>query len=531
MSRSFVKLILVLLLVGVLPFAASLVIVDDLFSQAAAVGLNPQVRQHLLQSAQAHRLLFEAEQLAHRLTADRIASDPRWAEITAPSEPGTQPSPAYRTLLASFANLHPRLLGLSLHHPDWTEPLSIQLPNEELDPAEPQKPEPVTRQEVRTVPATTPPMELVLTFGLPAEVVAELERIGDTLGTFRALETLQEEFTRGLRRTYLTLAGAAVLLALLLGTLLTRQTTRQLGQIAQAARQVAAGDLTVRLPIRSRDELGALARQFNAMVEELQSNQERIAYLQRVSTWQEIARRLAHEIKNPLTPILLATQELARKYEDLNRQPERFRPVLKDVLEIVQEEVGTLQTLVREFSEFARLPRPEPRTVPLAGFLSEFLKTNPQLTQRAEISLHLDPGAASILAAIDPVLMRRVLVNLVENAIEASSDRPDGSPPLPEVTLWLRAASNLALIEVVDRGRGLDPSQLAHLFEPYFTTKEGGTGLGLAIVKKIVVDHQGTVQIAEREDAPGCRVTIALPQAQPPANPSRQEDPLRGPLG
>jgi nitrogen fixation/metabolism regulation signal transduction histidine kinase len=371
---------------------------------------------------------------------------------------------------------------------------------------------------------------VALTFGLPFRYVQELEDIGETLDTFRALEVFEAQLTHGMRRTYLYFGGGVAVLALIVGTLLARQTVRRIARIEQAAARVAAGDLDVRVEAKGRDELAGLARQFNAMVEELQISQERVAYLQRVSAWQEIARRLAHEIKNPLTPILLAMQQLDRKFEELADAPERFRPLLSDALEIVQEEVGTLRALVKEFSEFARLPAVDPEPVVVASFLEDFVRTNPQLQQLAEIEVRVAPGCESLVADLDTTMMRRVLVNLTENATDAAASREDAEETGRPSTIELAVERKGDWVEITvrDEGCGIEEGQSEKVWDPYFTTKDSGTGLGLAIVKKIVLSHGGDAAICNRDDGPGCRVTLRFPLSpatpQPAGSPAGRTD-------
>ena len=304
------------------------------------------------------------------------------------------------------------------------------------------------------------------------------------------------------------------MLALLLGTLLTRATTRRLDRIVSAAGRVGAGDLTVRVEDHHRDEIGDLSREFNSMVQDLRDSHDRVAYLQRVSAWQEIARRLAHEIKNPLTPILLAMQQLDTKFEQYLGRPERFRPLLKEALEIVQEEVGTLRSLVREFSQFGRLPQVTPEAVGVAGFVEDFVKTNPQLTQQAAIRVVVQPLAQKSRVELDAVLMRRALVNVIQNAIDAANEKHGGEPGAIAIDLSLSRDDDRLIVAVEDNGPGIEPQRLARVFEPYFTTKQTGTGLGLPIVKKIVLDHGGWVTLENREESEGCRLVMSFPVAE-----------------
>jgi nitrogen fixation/metabolism regulation signal transduction histidine kinase len=293
--------------------------------------------------------------------------------------------------------------------------------------------------------------------------------------------------------------------------------------------------------VEGGDELAQLTASFNAMVVELRQNRDRLAYLERVSTWQEIARRLAHEIKNPLTPILLAVQQLDRKFDAMRHQPDRYRGLVTDAVEIVTEEVGALRTLVQEFSEFARLPQVQPRPVELGAYVCDLLKTNPQFDGLVTLSLPSEP----LWVLLDPVLMRRALLNLLQNAKEASPPPPNPEEPSPIIALRVGVEHDKALVEVEDHGQGIPPDHLAKIFDPYFTTKEHGTGLGLAIVKKIILDHSGDIAAASppppsslpheppltaSSAAVGARFSVRLPRspaptASPPPPPSEAPSP------
>ena len=497
MNRSLLKQVFVLLVVGALPFAASMLLIDDLLSRAVSLGLNEEIQEHLNHSADAHRQFIEAEKQAHALAADVVAADRRWDDLL-----GDQlDADAVRATLTAHIGVHPRLVEISFESDRFPETIVVGSSDVTSDEGS------TLRQESREIDRLENHEVVTLTFHLPVYYIEELEEIGRTLDTFRALETVQGELTRDMRRAYLYLAGGVALLALILGTLLARRTTTRLGRIATAANRVALGDLDVRVRDRARDELGDLARQFNNMVEEIRASHERVAYLQRVSAWQEIARRLAHEIKNPLTPILLAVQQLDETFDTLKHDSARYRLVLDDAVEIVQEEVETLRALVKEFSDFARLPKVDPQPEEMAKFLDDFLRTNPQLRNRAKLELFVDEASKAKVAAIDGSMMRRALVNLIENAIDAVEEHGNDEAV---VELRLRRDGDRLVLTIEDNGPGIPRTNLDRLFEPYFTTKAHGTGLGLPIVKKIILDHGGWIDLENLPDG-GCRVAVSLP--------------------
>jgi len=246
---------------------------------------------------------------------------------------------------------------------------------------------------------------------------------------------------------------------------------------------VAEGDMSVRVPVTGNDELGELARAFNDMIGEMAESRARIEFLQRMGAWQEMAQRLAHEIKNPLTPIQLAVQECHRKY---GGDDSKFRALLDTTLEIVEEEVGTLRRLVGDFSNFARLPQAELRDADLRDFLREMgdqlahieeAAGEESMAQQHNIDVRLDVPEAPLPAAIDRQMLRRVLVNLVRNAAQAIRDARaggKGSEILGHVVVSAGREGEGVAMSIEDDGPGVPNEARERVFDPYFTTKSDG---------------------------------------------------------
>jgi nitrogen fixation/metabolism regulation signal transduction histidine kinase len=306
---------------------------------------------------------------------------------------------------------------------------------------------------------------------------------------------------------------------------LARGITRRIGRLAVAIDQVAKGNLEVRVPVTGSDELTELARVFNRMLGEMQQSRARIEYLQRIGAWQEMAQRLAHEIKNPLTPIQLAVQECHRKYTG---DDGRFRALLDTTLEIVGEEVGTLRRLVGNFSSFARLPHAELHEADLRDFLQECeqqrVHLGAQVGEEGSDEGTVPPGidvrweipSEPLIVAIDRQMLRRVLVNLVRNAAEAiRGARPEAADAgrRGRVVVYAQKLLEGAAIMVDDDGPGVPDAVRERVFDPYFTTKPEGTGLGLAIVKKIVVEHNGEITVHRSVRLGGASFAVTLPPA------------------
>jgi nitrogen fixation/metabolism regulation signal transduction histidine kinase len=310
---------------------------------------------------------------------------------------------------------------------------------------------------------------------------------------------------------------AVLLIAAALGLFIARRATGRVAALSDAARRVGEGDLTVRVAPRGSDELDDLGRAFDRMVAELSDARSRLVYLQKVSAWQEVARRLAHEIKNPLTPIQLAVQELASKYRGGDPAYERL---LGTAQEILTEEIGVIRRLVDDFSAFAKLPKVAPAPVDLGQVVDDFARAHPEWQRALEVE-----RPAPVAALCDKMLIRRVLANLVENAVQAA----EAAGRAPAVRIAVARADHAASLFVDDNGPGVAEEARERIFDPYVTTKEHGTGLGLAIVRKIMLDHGGDVRVApEASPLGGARFVVTLPVlGSESSDPPRPTPPVR----
>ncbi len=237
--------------------------------------------------------------------------------------------------------------------------------------------------------------------------------------------------------------------------------------------------------------------------------------VQRMEAWQEVARRIAHEIKNPLTPIQLSAQRLRRRFRPDERRPEDTR-VFDECVAAITGQVEGLKLLVNEFSNFARLPAANPRR---ADLNQEVLTAAGRYagTEGVAIKTDLDPGLPAV--EIDTEQIGRLLTNLIDNALSAIAQRGEQDPTYQGGTVILRTVYETPLravrLEVLDDGVGVPPQDRRRIFEPYFSTKDHGTGLGLAIVSRIVADHRGYLRVQEAQPS-GTRFVVEIPV--PPAS-------------
>ncbi|MEO8703706.1 MAG: ATP-binding protein [Kofleriaceae bacterium] len=339
--------------------------------------------------------------------------------------------------------------------------------------------------------ASDPPIRLELpgADGKPFAIIEVAVSDGD-------LDTVLRKLTY----TSAGLALAALGAVVLIGLLVARRTARDLDALVEGSLAASRGDLDHRVPVRSKDEVGAVAHAFNFMMEDLRTSKDRLVIAERIAAWQEIARRLAHEIKNPLTPIQMAMDTL-RKTHRLKHPS--FDEILEESTTTVLQEADRLKHIVAEFSDFARMPKPNFQRIDLnevvRSAMSLYQGAAPVETKLTELpQLDADKGQVS-----------QVVLNLVENARDAIAKRPDGKVT---VSTKLGDAGDRALLVVEDNGPGIPTDLKDKVFAPYFTTKhnKGGTGLGLAIVHRIVSDHGGRIQVSDIPGG-GARFAIELP--------------------
>ncbi|MEM8884787.1 MAG: ATP-binding protein, partial [Planctomycetota bacterium] len=338
-------------------------------------------------------------------------------------------------------------------------------------------------------------------FAGPGDLRSGYRRIGENLilatprlADRNELDRAQARETAQLGAIYLLAAALAVLLALPLSTVLMKPVRR----LEEATRAVAAGKLDVELPAaRGGGELADLVHSFERMTHDLREAQDLQARAERAAAWREMAQQIAHDVKNPLTPMKLTIQNLLALQEE---DPEIFQEEFERGSHTILEQIDQLQRIAGNFSSFARMPQRNDQTVDVGELVRE---TAGLYEAAGTIFVELDGSPLVVHADRDE--LSRVLHNLLSNAREAGAEtiRLEGHGENAHVQLDIR-----------DDGRGIEPDMMERIFEPSFTTRTRGTGLGLPIVKRIVDDRRGTIAI-DSEPGRGTCVTIVLPAAAP----------------
>jgi nitrogen fixation/metabolism regulation signal transduction histidine kinase len=309
---------------------------------------------------------------------------------------------------------------------------------------------------------------------------------------------------RLLERSLAVALVTGVALALLLALLVARRIASPLDRLARGAAEIAAGNLDPQIAVRGSREVRTLVVGFNRMAHDLKSTRARMLRAERVAAWREIARRIAHEIKNPLFPIQTSIETLRKTYR---AQHPEFGEIFEEATSTVLEEVERLKRIVTEFSQFARLPKPRPAELAIDEVVCHIVGLfagSPGATVRADVA----GGLPHVRADREQLI--QVFLNLVQNARDACEGPADA-----QVRVEVRASGTGVVVRVCDEGTGMSEEVRGRMFEPYFTTKTTGTGLGLAIVHRIVTDHGGAIEVQCPAEG-GTEVSVTLTAEGPP---------------
>ena len=489
------KLGVALVLMVTLPLAVAYILVGQLGATAANVAASDASARVVAMEKAIHRYhdLVNLTKRMHGLAADRLAR--RLARR--PEETAADPKGSLRAILDDPEQAG--LRGIAILRPDGSVLADVEKP---VSGGE-------WRDKVVDEPLGPDGNTLRLTFEVSATLQDDLQELKEAIDGTRAVSQIQSALPSSYQFTFLLVIALAGSIAAGIGILASRYYTHRIDAIVTTARKVSDGQLDARAAVGGRDEVAELASAFDTMLDDLDQSRRQVEYLQRMGVWQDVARRLAHEIKNPLTPIQLAVQQCVSSYKG---DDARFGKLLADAGEIVEEEIEGLRRLVDTFRTLGALPKVEAAPIALGEVIEE-LKLDP--TMAARVTLVPPPEPVTVRA--DKLLLKRVLANLVENGIHAGQEAGHAGDVVIRWTSDPRR--DLVTICVDDHGKGVPEDKREKIFEPYMTTKATGTGLGLAISRKIAIEHGGELAVApDRPPTGGARFVVSLPLRGPDAS-------------
>ena len=307
---------------------------------------------------------------------------------------------------------------------------------------------------------------------------------------------------------YIVIVALLLFLAITIAIRFSSRFFISINNLITASEQIGKGNLEAKVPeLKADKEMEILNRNFNAMIDRLKSQQEKLLISERHEAWESVARKLAHEIKNPLTPIQLSIDNLRSKYLSYIKSPdkEKYEINLKTILNQIKQ----IENLVNEFSDFARMPKPLFRE----NDLINLFKTNINLLQKIDTNIKINlklNGIKNMKLVCDNEQISRVIFNLVKNSIESIQEKSLKTKVFDKiVNIEIKTISDYIIIEIIDNGLGFSSEETKKLIKPYYTTKQKGTGLGLSIVNKIISDHNGSINFNSQKN--GAKVQIILP--------------------
>jgi nitrogen fixation/metabolism regulation signal transduction histidine kinase len=484
-----------LVLVVTLPLALAYLLVGQLGATAANVAASDASARIVAMEKAIHRYheLVNLTKRMHGLTAERLAK-----RLTRhPEETAANPEASLREIIEDPTQAG--LRGMAILRPDGSVVAEAQKPVSGKE----------WRDKVVDEALGTDGMMLRLTFEVSASLQADLQELKEAIDGTRTVSQIQSALPASYQLTFLVVIALAGLLAAGVGIFVSTLYTRRINALVATARRVSEGQLDARAEVGGRDEVAELGTAFDTMLDDLDQSRRQVEYLQRMGVWQDVARRLAHEIKNPLTPIQLAVQQCVSSYKG---DDVRFGKLLADAGEIVEEEIEGLRRLVDTFRTLGALPKVEAAPIALGDVIEE-LKLDPTIAARVSFV----PPAEPVTVRADKLLLKRVLANLVENGIHAGQEAGHAGDVVIRWTSDPRG--DIVTICVDDHGKGVAEDKREKIFEPYVTTKATGTGLGLAISRKIAIEHGGELAVApDRAPTGGARFVVSLPLRGPDAS-------------
>ena len=305
---------------------------------------------------------------------------------------------------------------------------------------------------------------------------------------------------------YLVIVSLLLFLSISIAIRFSSRFFRSINNLIIASSSIGKGNLDIKVPVIKTDkDMEILNESFNLMINQLKAQQEKLLITERHEAWENLARKLAHEIKNPLTPIQLTIDRLQNKYSEMISTDEKKN--FNEYLKIIIKQIKQIENLVNEFSDFARMPKPILKNNNLVLIINENIKLLKELDNNIEINF--DHNKNEIIFNSDNEQLSRVFFNLIKNSIESIQEKYlDNTNFIRKIDIEINDKNDYIEFIIIDNGKGFGilTRNIKNILNPYFTTKEKGTGLGLAIVNKIINDHNGSIDFMSIEN--GAKIMI-----------------------
>ena len=338
------------------------------------------------------------------------------------------------------------------------------------------------------------------------KVINYLKQTGEAVSFYYSVQERKTGIKITFAVIYLLIVSLLLFLSIILSINFASRLTTPIINLITASEKISSGDLNAKVAqIETDKDFKKLNLNFNSMIEKLRKQQDKLLLSERHAAWESVARKLAHEIKNPLTPIQLSIDRIKEKYLNKIDGDKNF----SNYLNTITKQIKDIEYLLNEFSDFARMPKPILKKVDLNKIISR--SVNLHEMSNTDKTFRLSKGKLSSDVSGDEEQLNRVFINLIKNSIESIDEKKSKKADFKgEISIDIKADSDYIYVTIVDNGVGFEHVDKTKMLTPYFTTKKKGTGLGLAIVTKVISDHNGTILFNSIKN--GAKVDIVLPK-------------------
>lgn len=338
------------------------------------------------------------------------------------------------------------------------------------------------------------------------KVINYLKQTGEAVSFYYSVQERKTGIKITFAVIYLLIVSLLLFLSIILSINFASRLTTPIINLITASEKISSGDLNAKVAqIETDKDFKKLNLNFNSMIEKLRKQQDKLLLSERHAAWESVARKLAHEIKNPLTPIQLSIDRIKEKYLNKIDGDKDF----SNYLNTITKQIKDIEYLLNEFSDFARMPKPILKKVDLNKIISR--SVNLHEMSNTDKTFRLSKGKLSSDVSGDEEQLNRVFINLIKNSIESIDEKKSKKDDFKgEISIDIKADSDYIYVTIIDNGVGFEQVDKTKMLTPYYTTKKKGTGLGLAIVTKVISDHNGTILFNSIKN--GAKVDIVLPK-------------------